>query len=85
VTALAGLNEIFAYSWAHFPETTTQFGIALYDHIDELKRFPYMGSLAPRRKGVRQLVHTPILIYYRVWEDDHVIEILEVRHTPRRR
>jgi len=75
---------IFAYSWARHPETTSQFGAAFYDHLDELKRFPYMGSPAPRRNGVRLLVHTPLLVYYRVHEADRVIEVLDVRHSARR-
>jgi hypothetical protein len=40
--------------------------------------------LVPERPGVRLLVHTPLLIYYEVWEQDGVIEILEIRHSSRR-
>jgi plasmid stabilization system protein ParE len=82
--ALAGLEEALAYSWAHFPETTEQFATGLFDHIDALQRFPFLGSRVPRRKNTRLLVHSPLFIYYRVWEDDHVVEILEIRHAARR-
>jgi len=83
-TALTGLEEILAYSWAHFPKTTQDFAATLYDHIEELKQFPYMGRPTLQRKGARQLVHTPLLVYYRVHETDGVIEILEIRHSARR-
>jgi plasmid stabilization system protein ParE len=52
--------------------------------IDALQRFPFLGSRVPRRKNTRLLVHSPLFIYYRVWEDDHVVEILEIRHAARR-
>ena len=49
-----------------------------------LKNFPYIGSQVDRRPGVRQLVHTPILIYYRVNEVANFVEILHFWHGARR-
>jgi len=44
-----------------------------------------VGSLVKGEPGVRQLVHTPILIYYRVNDSPKFVEILHfrygVRHT----
>ena len=81
--ALADLEEILAYSWAHLPETTERFGNAILDHIEVLKRFPYLGSPVGGRPGVRRLVHTPIKIDYRVREQSRLVEILQLRHTSR--
>ena len=78
--ALADFEEILAYSWANFPATTERFGNAILNHIDLLRTFPYIGSLVDRRPGVRQLVHTPILIYYRVNEAPNFVEVLHVWH-----
>ncbi len=56
----------------------------MLNHIDLLKSFPYIGSPVLERPGVRQLVHTPILIYYRIHEDAKVVEILHFRHAAQR-
>jgi plasmid stabilization system protein ParE len=82
-TALADFEKILAYSWANFPATAEHFGNAILDHLDLLKSFPYVGNPVVARPGVRQLVHTPILIYYRVREDPNVVEILHFRHGAR--
>ena len=83
--ALADFEEILDYSWANFPATAERFGHALLDHIELLKRFPYVGSPVAGRPGVRQLMHTPILIYYRVLEERKLVEILHFLHAARTR
>jgi plasmid stabilization system protein ParE len=77
------LEEILAYSRVNFPGTAERFGTALLDHLELLKTFPYMGSQVSRRPGVRQLVHTPILIYYVIDERRKTIEVLHFRHGAR--
>jgi plasmid stabilization system protein ParE len=81
--ALADLEEILAYSWVTFPSTAEQFGNSILNHVDLLKSFPYIGSLVDARPGVRQLVHTPILIYYRVNEALKFVEVLHFWHGSR--
>ncbi|MEO5924676.1 MAG: type II toxin-antitoxin system RelE/ParE family toxin [Bryobacteraceae bacterium] len=83
--ALTDFEEILAYSWANFPNTSERFGIALLNHLNLLKTFPFIGSPIAGRDGVRQLVHTPILIYYRVDESRELVEILHFWHGSRRR
>jgi plasmid stabilization system protein ParE len=82
--ALTDFQEILAYSWKNFPDTAERFGNALLNHAYVLSRFPYIGSLVEGHPGVRQLVHTPILIYYRVDEDRGLVEVLHFRHGSRR-
>lgn len=81
--ALADFAEILAYSWAHFPATAEQFGNAILNHVDLLRSFPYIGSPVATRPGIRQLVHTPILIYYRVHDAPNFVEILHFQHGAR--
>ena len=81
--ALADLEGILAYSWATFPARAERFGDAILNHIELLKSFPYVGSPVRGRSGVRQLVHTPILIYYRVSEYPNFVEILHLQHSSR--
>jgi plasmid stabilization system protein ParE len=83
--ALADLEEILEYSWLNFPTAVESFGNALLNHIDLLRKFPYIGSPVAGRAGIRQLVHTPILIYYRVRESPNVVEILHFWHASRSR
>ena len=71
------------YSWAKFPGTAERFGSAILNHVELLGRFPYIGSPISGRPHVRQLVHTPILIYYRIDEEGRVVEILHFWHGQR--
>ncbi len=82
--ALTDFQEILFYSWTNFPATAENFGNAILDHVDILRSFPYIGSTVHGRSGVRLLVHTPILIYYRVHEARKLIEVLHFRHRSRR-
>jgi len=83
--ALTDFEEILAYSWANFPETAERFGNALLNHTELLAKFPMIGAPVEGRPGIRQLVHTPILIYYRVDEVRGLVEILHFWHGSRRR
>jgi plasmid stabilization system protein ParE len=67
----------------NFPGSTERFADALLNHVDLLKASPYIGSPVADRPGVRQLVHTPILIYYRVNESPNFIEVLHFVHSAR--
>jgi plasmid stabilization system protein ParE len=81
--ALTDFEEILAYSWDRFPATAERFGDAILNHVDLLKSFPYIGSSVDGRDGVRILVHTPILIYYRVDETHTLVEVLHFWHGSR--
>jgi plasmid stabilization system protein ParE len=82
-SALTDLEQLLAYSWVNFEATAADFGDTILDHVDLLSRFPFVGKRMAARSGVRQLVHTPILIYYRVHEATHVVEILHFWHSSR--
>lgn len=51
--------------------------------LDPETRFPYIGSPVDGRPGVRQFVHTPVLIYYRVNEAPNFVEVLHFWHGSR--
>jgi plasmid stabilization system protein ParE len=76
-------EDIITYSWASFPATAEKFGHAILNHVEILRNFPYIGSPVAGRRDVRQLVHTPILIYYRVNEAANLVEILHFWHGSR--
>jgi toxin ParE1/3/4 len=81
--ALNDLAEIFGYIAEDDPEAASRFGASLLDHVDLLARFPRIGSVVGKRSRVRKLLHSPMLVYYRVDEDMRLIEILHFRHGAR--
>jgi toxin ParE1/3/4 len=81
--ALNDLAEIIGYIAEDDGEAASRFGNALLDHVDLLTRFPRMGGTIRKRSRVRKLQHSPVLVYYRVREDKHVIEVLHFRHGSR--
>ena len=50
--AIADLEAILAYSWAHFPATAELFGNAILDHLELLKGFPFIGSPVDGWEGI---------------------------------
>jgi len=83
--ALADLEEIFEYSWERFPSSTERFGSELLDHIYMLQRFPLLGRPIGLRSNVRELVHTPVTIVYRVQRNPNLIVVLRVQDARRGR
>ena len=82
--ALSDLTAIIGYIAEDDAQAALRFGDSLLDHIDLLAHFPRIGGIIRRRPGVRKLVHSPILVYYRVHEARHLIEILHLRHAARK-
>jgi plasmid stabilization system protein ParE len=82
--ALVDLEIILDYMRADKPDAANRFGTALLNHIELLQSFPRIGVLVPRRPGVRNLLHTPIRVYYRIREDPGLIEILHLWHVARK-
>jgi plasmid stabilization system protein ParE len=82
--ALEDLEAIKAWSWEFHPQTTEQFLTALLNHIDLLGKLPAMGRPVKGYDGVRQLLHTPFEIYYRVNKEREAVEVLHVWHHARR-
>lgn len=82
--ALNDVENIVRHIAVDDPEAASRFAISLLDHVDLLTRFPHMGRTIQKRPRVRKLVHSPILVYYRCYEDRKVIEILHLRHGSRK-
>lgn len=61
-----------------------KFANALLNHVYLLASFPHMGAPVAGRPGVRNLLHTPIRIYYRIDEDKKSVEIIHLWHGSRR-
>jgi plasmid stabilization system protein ParE len=82
--ALNDFAAVIGYIAEDDPSAASRFGAALLDHVELLERFPRIGALVAGRPGVRKLVHSPILVYYRVHEKRRVIEVLRILHGARK-
>lgn len=82
--SLDDLAEIVGWIAQDDPEAASRFGNSLLDHVELLSRFPRMGSTIRKRRRVRKLLHSPVLVYYRIREDRHLVEILHFRHAARK-
>jgi plasmid stabilization system protein ParE len=82
--ALKELEEVLAFSWEQYPDTAERFGIALLNHVDLLGRFPMIGAPVVGRRGLRVLVHTPLLVYYWIDYERGAVEVLHFWHGSRR-
>lgn len=75
--SLNDLAEIVGYIARDDPEA------ALLDYLDLLGRYPRIGRTIRERSHVRKLVHSPIVIYYRVVAERRTVELLHLRHGSR--
>jgi plasmid stabilization system protein ParE len=82
--ALNDLAEIVGYIAEDDSDAALRFGNSLLDYLDLLCRYPRIGPPIRERSEVRKLVHSPIVIYYRVRENERTVEILHLRHGSRR-
>jgi plasmid stabilization system protein ParE len=82
--ALADLAELISHIAEDDGEAASRFGSSLLDHIELLSRFPRMGGVIRKRARVRKLAHSPVVVYYQLREDRHVVEILHIRHASRK-
>jgi plasmid stabilization system protein ParE len=82
-SALSDLAEIIGHIAEDDGEAASRFGKSLLDHVELLTDFPRMGGTIRKRSRVRKLAHSPILVYYQVREDKHVVEVLHFRHGSR--
>ena len=82
--AIADLEEVVRYIAEENPDAAVRVGNALIDRVAILENFPLLGSLYPKRPGVRKLVLRPYIIFYRFREQDNFVDILRYWHGARR-
>ena len=81
--ALNDLAELISHIAEDDANAASRFGNALPNHVDLLSRFPHMGTAIKSRSRVRKLVHSPIVVYYRIQDDKQAVEILQFWHGSR--
>ena len=82
--AVADLGAAIKFIARENPEAVVRVGKALIDREAILENFPLLGSVYPKRPGVRKLVSRPYLIFYRFREKENVVDILRYWHGAQR-
>ena len=82
--ALVDLEIILEYVRADNAPAAERLGTALLAHVDLLRHFPRLGASVPSRPRLRKIIHTPVVVYYRLYDDKSVVEILHFWHGSRR-
>ena len=82
-TAYKGLQEIVAYVSRDNPDAAEKLGHELLDEALSLQTLPFRGSTVRKRPDLLKLVCGNYLIYYRVKEEQHLVEILQFVHGAR--
>jgi plasmid stabilization system protein ParE len=61
-------------------QAANRLGRSLLDQAESLAQFPERGGNVRRRPGVKKLVRTPYLIFYRVDDTRRCVDVLRFWH-----
>ena len=83
--AIADLGGLVSYIARDNPQAAERFGYEIIEKAEKLDQFPFLGRVVPEFKIeiIREIIHRPYRIVYRVREDQKLIEILRVWHAAR--
>jgi len=83
--AVAGLEGLVSFIARDNPQAAERFGYAIIEKAEKLDGFALLGRVVPEFKieNIREIIHRPYRIVYRVQEQQNLIEILRVWHAAR--
>ena len=83
--AIADLAALVSFIARDNPEAAERFGFEIVTKAENLDRFPLLGRVVPEFKIeiIREIIHRPYRIVYRVSEKQELIDILRVWHAAR--
>ena len=81
--AIAELESVVRFIAKDNPDAALRVGNALIDRILVLENFPLVGSVYPKRPGIRKLVSRPYIIFYRPRLEENCVDILRYWHGAR--
>ena len=83
--AVADLGSLVSYIAHDNPQAAEQFGNEIVAKTETLEQFPHFGRVVPEFKdeSIREIIHRPYRIVYRVREEQKHIEILRIWHAAR--
>jgi toxin ParE1/3/4 len=79
------LEDLVSFISRDDPNAGEKFGFALIEKAQNLSEHPFLGRMVPEFKieNLREIIHRPYRIIYRVREDQKMIEVLSVWHAAR--
>ena len=79
------LKEVFAYIAEDDPITARKFIQGLFGSVERLPVFPESGRVVPEFKDstIREIIHRPCRIVYRIKARQNQVEIARVWHAAR--
>jgi toxin ParE1/3/4 len=85
-TATSEVEEIFVYILGHSPASAEVVARRIIDRAESLANFPFLGTDI-KRDGTRklQVVNYPYVVLYKIDVVAGEIQILNVRHTARKK
>lgn len=78
--ALDDLEAIVQHVAEKDVQAANRLGMALLDRTAALAQFPERGGNVRRRPGVKKLVRTPYLIFYRIDNSRRCVDVLRFWH-----
>ena len=83
--AIADLDGLVTFISRDNPQAAELFGYAIIGKAEKLGEFPLLGRVVPEFKieCLRETIHRPYRVVYRVREERELIEILRVWHAAR--
>lgn len=83
--AIADLEGLVSYIARDDPRAAEQFGYEIIAKAERLDAFPLLDRVVPEFKieNIREIIHRPYRIVYRVHEEQNLVEILRVWHAAR--
>ena len=79
------LREIVTFIRQDNPDAAARFGYALIRQVDVLENFPLLGRRVPEfdDETIREVIHRPYRLIYRVIEAQNLVAIARVWHGAR--
>ncbi|MBI3987360.1 MAG: type II toxin-antitoxin system RelE/ParE family toxin [Lentisphaerae bacterium] len=82
---LRDLDDLLSYIARDNPAVAERFGRAILDRIGHLSTHPMLGAIVPERNNpaIRQIIHAPFRIIYRIHEGKRLLQIMRIWHGAR--
>lgn len=79
------LWDVLSYISEFDPDAASRFGQGLFDAVERLSNFPESGRVVPefRDPMMREIIHKPCRIVYRLNKHESLVEIARVWHSAR--
>lgn len=84
-TARLDLKDLCTFIAQHDARAAAKFACSIFESVERLANFPHSGRVVPEfgDPAIREVIHRPCRVVYRVKESKSVIEIARVWYAAR--